>query len=187
MALQGKANQNDKVLITGRTNSTKTADTASISFKHDRTQGYKTRIGSDTDYSTADDSTADRRRDSNLKMGSQGLVRSGGTGGNVKEFKTYTEGKDIFTKSTDSTSLAIGAHGQLLYVDGGSIKAKMNNSTSLLSMSTNAPILTAGGGAGANGDTSPGLDSFNSSIVYYTKINAQAGVTTNTLSYSTSR
>lgn len=183
MALQGKANQNDKVLITRRTNSTATADTASIDFQHNTVQGYKNKIGIDTDYSTADDVTSDRRRDSNLAMGNKGLVRSGGTGGNVKAFKSYTPGKDIFETASSATTLAHGAYGQLLYVDGSNIKARMNPTA----MTTHAPRLTAGGATGPNGDTSPGLNEYNDSVVYYTKINAGANVVTNTLSYSTAK
>jgi len=183
MALQGKANQNDKILLTGRTNSTATGDTPGISFKHNKLQGYKTRIGSDTDYTTADDSTSDRRNDSNLALGNKGLVRSGGTGGNVKAFKSYSPGKDIFETATTSTALALSAHGQLLYVDGGAIKARMNPTT----MTTHAPRLTNGGATGPNGDTAAGLGSYNSSVVFYAMTQAAATVATRTVTHSSSK
>jgi hypothetical protein len=188
MALQGKANQNDKILITGRTNGTATSDTPSINFKHNKIHGYKTRIGIDTDYSTADDSGvhggAGTRRSTNVLMGNKGLLRSGGTGGNVKSRTNYTQGRDIFETAATSTTLALGISGQLLYVSSGAIKARMNPVT----MTTHLVKLTSNGsGNGKDADTSPGLGTYNSSVVFYSKTSAAAGVATNTLTLSTSK
>ena len=183
----------NKVLIVGRTNSSTTADTATVAVKHNKEHGYTTKIGIDTDYSSADDLTIFRRRsegsnsnaDLNTKyfMGSKGLVRSGGTGGNVKAFKSYTKGKAIFKNAADSTALALSAHGQLLYVDGGAIKARDFPVT----MSTNVVRKTTAAANGPNADTAPGLNSYNDTVTYYTKINPSATVTTQQLSLSTSK
>ena len=178
----------NKVIIVGRTNSTATADTADVAIKHNKGHGYKTKIGIDTDYSTADDATRDRRRDSAIDankfaLGTKGLVRSGGTGGNVKAFKSYTKGKDIFETAASATTLALGAHGQLLYVDGSNIKARMNPTT----MTTQQVYKTTATAVGPNNDTAPGLNSYNDTVTYYTKINAQASVKTNNLTLSSSK
>ena len=166
-----------------RTNNTKTTDSRGITFNHDKTHGYLNHLGSDTDYSGDDDNTSDRRSDSNLLMGNQNLIRSGGTGGNVKEMTSYTKGKDSFVNASDSATIALGSQNQLLYVDGGTIKAYMNPSTT----TTNAPILTNGGGAGGDGDTGAGLGSYNSGVTFYAMTSPGSGPSTYNVSLSNSK
>ena len=179
----------NKVLITGRTNSTATGDTATVSVKHNKLQGYKTRIGIDTDYSTADDKTSDKRNDSNLTLGSGGLIRSGGTGGNLKANKSLKKFFFSALKSTsDTTSNIYDLHGRLLQATGGNIKLVADASLPTTDNSGRLVNKTnADNTDGKNNDASPGLASYNDTVTYYTKINPSATVTTQSLSLSTSK
>ena len=180
---------NNKVLIVGRTNSTTTGDTDGVEFKHNKGHGYSTRIGIDTDYTTADDKTTDKRRDSNLTLGSGDLVRSGGTGGNLKANRSLKRFFFSALKSTsDTTSNIYDLHGRLLQADGGNIKLVADAS---LPTTDNAGRLlnktTASNQDGKNSDSSPGLNSYNDTVTYFTKISPNAVVTTQSLSLSTAK
>ena len=180
---------NNKVIIVGRTNSTATAETANVQVKHNKGHGYKTRIGIDTDYTTADDSTSDKRRDSNLNLGSGDLVRSGGTGGNIKankKLKRYFY--SALQSTTDTTSNIYDLHGRLLQADGGNIKLVADSSLPTTDNSGRIVNKTdASATDGKDNDSSPGLNTYNDTVTYYTKINASATVKTQSLTLSTSK
>jgi serine/threonine protein phosphatase PrpC len=180
----------NKVLEIRRTNSSSTADTDKLNFTFNTTLGYKTRIGEDTDYTSADNKTVDIRRDSNTTLGNRfqnGNIR----GGQVKSFKNLKRPESKLEGSADTTTLILSADGQLIEVNSGTMRAVRNSNGLFTPVTTTTHNVNrtdaASAATAANGDKAPGFNEFNDTVKYYARVNAAATTTTFSLSLSTAK